>query len=50
MPSGSSKTISKRGSSKKAEIEEMTSAVHANEKSLSKDLARKKLHEHTREE
>jgi hypothetical protein len=28
----------------------MTSAVHGNEKSLSKDLARKKLHEHTREE
>ena len=43
MPSGYSKTTSKRGSSKKAEIEEMASAVLGNENSLSRALAQEEL-------
>ena len=43
MPSGSSKTTSKRSSSKNAEIEEMASAVLGNESSFSRALAQEEL-------
>ena len=48
MASGFLKNVSKRRSAKNGDIDDMTAAVHGNEKSLSKDLARKKLHEHKR--